>query len=86
MSARERNGNAPPAKPRNEKCEIRDLLFQDWIRSADTYAGTLATLARHITGLSAQAESRIIENIDRAMLECEHIRARLLNHRTEHGC
>jgi len=68
------------------KCEIRDRMLQDWLLSADTYAGSLATLARHIGSLSFEAESRIAKNMERAMFECENIRIRLVRHRTEHGC
>jgi hypothetical protein len=85
MSVRQRNTQGKAGGTMERRCEIRDRLFQDWVLSADTYAGSLATLARHIGSLSVEAESRITKNIERAMLECENIRARLMEHRTEHG-
>jgi hypothetical protein len=70
----------------HRKCETRDLMLQDWVLSADAYAGSLAALARHISGLSFEARTRIAQNVDRAMLDCDGIRRRLESHRTEHGC
>ena len=70
----------------NRKCETRDRMLQDWVLSADAYAGLLAALARHCGHLSVEAEARIAENVERAMSDCESIREGLASHRTEHGC
>jgi hypothetical protein len=70
----------------NRKCETRDFMLQDWLLSADAYAGSLAVLARHIGSLSFEAETRIAENAERAMSDCERIHRGFASHRTEHGC
>ena len=70
----------------HEKCDERDQLLQDWLLSVDRYAGSLKVLATHIHALPIEAETRILENIDVTIVECERMRKHLLRHRYQHGC